>query len=242
MTSLAATNADVFVLGATLLACPTSLTQVARRSWKPITYMSGTCTSKTLMTIAGAAGDGVLSVAPLMDPNDPQYAERRSDDALQGEDRAVRAGRHRRRQRHRRVRLDGAAALEALLATVEEPNRLGVMQAARSSRLSDVGLQLPDSTWSVDADDWFLGENFDLVQYSLADGFFKPVGERHRPARRDRGDHAREPDQRLARSSTASLARASGSVTTSRPSSRPEPVAVAAVQFVVGVEPVEVAR
>ena len=75
VTSLAATNADAFVLGATLLACPTALTDVASSGWKPITYMSGTCTSKTLMSIAGPAGDGVLSVSPLMDPNDPAYVD-----------------------------------------------------------------------------------------------------------------------------------------------------------------------
>ena len=40
------------------------------------------------------------------------------------------------------------------------------------------GLQLPDSNWTVGPDDWFLGENFDLVQYSVADGYFKPVGDR----------------------------------------------------------------
>ena len=42
-------------------------------------YMSGTCMSKTLMTLAGANGNGVLSVTPLMDPNDPQWA---SNDAM----------------------------------------------------------------------------------------------------------------------------------------------------------------
>ena len=115
---------------------------------------------------------------------------------------------------------------------VEDPNRLGVMQTARTlTDLTDIGLQLPDSTWTVDADDWFLGENFDLVQYSTADGYFKPVGELLDVRRRDRGDHAREPDQRLSEPRARS-ARASGSVTTSRPSRVVEPVAVAAVQVV----------
>ena len=80
---------------------------VASTGWKPITYMSGTCTSKTLMTLAGAAGDGVFSVAPLMDPNDPQYASNEAMKLYKEKIAAVRARRHRRRQRHRRVRLDG---------------------------------------------------------------------------------------------------------------------------------------
>ena len=79
MTTLAASDADVFVLGATLLACPTALNQLGASSWKPLVYMSGTCTSKTLMNAAGANGNGVLSVTPLMDPNDPQWA---SNDAM----------------------------------------------------------------------------------------------------------------------------------------------------------------
>jgi len=179
VTSLAATNADAFVLGATLLACPTALTDVASSGWKPITYMSGTCTSKTLMSIAGPAGDGVLSVSPLMDPNDPAYVDNAQmklykemlpkyapadTDAGNG---IVAYG------------WTAAAALETLLSKVQDPNRLGVMQTARTlSDLTDVGLQLPDSNWTVGPDDWFLGENFDLVQYSVADGYFKPVGDR----------------------------------------------------------------
>ena len=172
------------MLGATLLACPTALNDVASSGWKPITYMSGTCTSKTLMSIAaGANGDGVLSVAPLMDPNDPQYVDNDGDEALQGEAAEVRAGRHRRRQRHRRVRLDGARRCSrTLLSKVEEPNRLGVMQTARTlTDVTDVGVAAcPIRKWTVGADDWFLGEKFDLVQYSTADGYFKPVGELHR--------------------------------------------------------------
>jgi branched-chain amino acid transport system substrate-binding protein len=178
VTSLAATNADVFVLGATLLACPTALTEVVSSGWKPITYMSGTCTSKTLMTIAGAAGEGVFSVAPLKDPNDPQYS---SDEAMTLYQEKIAQYAPADTDPGNGIVAYGwtaAAALEELLAQVEDPNRLGVMQTARTIEMSDVGLQLPDSTWSVGEDDWFLAENFDLVQYSMAEGFFKPVGER----------------------------------------------------------------
>ena len=53
------------------------------------------------------------------------------------------------------------------------------MQTARTlSNVENVGLQLPDSVWSVSDDDWFLGENFDLVQFSTASNYFSPVGER----------------------------------------------------------------
>ena len=55
ITSLAATNADAFFDGATLLACPDALKKAQAANWKPITWVSGTCISKTLMGIAGDA-------------------------------------------------------------------------------------------------------------------------------------------------------------------------------------------
>ena len=45
VTSLAATHADAFVLGGTLLACPAALNAAHDAGWKPIIYMSGTCVS-----------------------------------------------------------------------------------------------------------------------------------------------------------------------------------------------------
>jgi branched-chain amino acid transport system substrate-binding protein len=180
VTSLASTNADVFVLAATLLACPQSLNQLASTGWKPLVYMSGTCTSKTLMNAAGANGDGVLSVAPIMDPNDPQYADnaamklykeqvpKYSPEADVGNG-IVAYG------------WTAGAALVQILEQVKDANRLGLMQAARVNKdIKGVGLQLPDAQWTVDADDWFLGEEFNLVQYSTADGYFKIVGDLHK--------------------------------------------------------------
>ena len=177
VTTLGATNADVFVLGGTLLACPTALNEVGTAGWKPIIYMSGTCTSKTLMAAAGANGDGVLSVGPLMDPNDPQYADNEamslykekvaqfSPDADAGNG-IVAYG------------WSAAALLVATLEKVPELNRLSVMETARTlENMENIGLQLPGSTWTDGAEDWFLGEDYDLVQYSTADGFFSPVGE-----------------------------------------------------------------
>lgn len=177
VTSLASSGADVWVLGATLLPCPLGLNKAAEAGWRPLTYMSGTCTSKTLMDAAGANGDGVISVAPLMDPNDPQWAQNeamvlyKEKIAQYGEGADPGNG----------IVAYGwtvAALFEELMSRVEEPTRLGVMQAARElSDVQGVGLQLPGATWSVGEDDWFLGENFNLVQYSAADGYFKVLGE-----------------------------------------------------------------
>jgi branched-chain amino acid transport system substrate-binding protein len=177
MTTLAASNADVFVLGATLLACPTALNQLGTSSWKPLVYMSGTCTSKTLMTLAGANGNGVLSVTPLMDPNDPAWANNTAMALYKAQvpkytpEADVGNG----------IVAYGwttAALLEHALGKATAANRLAVMQAVRTlTEANGVGLQLPDAQWTVSADDWFLGEEFNIVQYSTADGFFKTVGD-----------------------------------------------------------------
>ncbi|HEX8803887.1 MAG TPA: ABC transporter substrate-binding protein, partial [Acidimicrobiales bacterium] len=55
VTSLASSDATAFFNGATLLACPDALTRVQESNWEPLTWVSGTCISKTLMGIAGAA-------------------------------------------------------------------------------------------------------------------------------------------------------------------------------------------
>ena len=49
-------GADAFFNGGTLLACPDALTKAEAAGWKPITWVSATCTSKTLMGLAGTAG------------------------------------------------------------------------------------------------------------------------------------------------------------------------------------------
>jgi branched-chain amino acid transport system substrate-binding protein len=174
VTSLAASDADVFVLGATLLACPDALRNVGTSNWKPLIYMSGTCTSKTLMGAAKPYGDQVLSVAPLMDPADPQWDSNEAM-ALYKREAAKKA-----QDVENGIVAYGwtvAALLEHTLGKAEAPNRLAVMEAARTlSDVRGIALQLPDATWSVGADDWFLGEEFNLVQYSDADGHFKPVG------------------------------------------------------------------
>ncbi len=176
VTSLAATNADAFVLGATLLACPNALQAMREAGWSPITYMSGTCTSKTLMNLAGAAADGVLSAANIMDPNDPRWA---SDERMQlykekvprySPDADVTNG----------IVAYGWTTAAFLVKTLEEAataSRLAVMEAARALDVSGVGLIMPDIRMSVDAEDWFLGETFTLVRYDASKGYFVTEGE-----------------------------------------------------------------
>jgi branched-chain amino acid transport system substrate-binding protein len=176
VTSLAATHADAFVLGAALLACPAALTAKNDAGWHPITYMSGTCVSKLLLTAGGKGSDGILSVTPLLDPADPNND---SSPAMQLYKTNV-------KKYHSGADvLDGivaygwttAAAFAEILRQSPALTRSAVMETARTlSDAKNVGLQLPGSSWSTSADDWFIGEDFQLIKYSVAEKHTDPVG------------------------------------------------------------------
>jgi branched-chain amino acid transport system substrate-binding protein len=178
ITSLAATDADALFLGATLLACPDALGNVVAADWDPIIYMSGTCTSKTLMTIAASrgAGDGVFSVIPLIDPVDPAnasneqvalYREKVGQYAPDADpDNAIVA-----------YGWSTAALLADLLSKSPAADRVSVMETAREYEVSGVALMPDGVTFRTGADDWFLGETFQLVQYDGTGGFFASVGD-----------------------------------------------------------------
>lgn len=176
VTSLAATNADALLLGATLLACPDALRSVKASGWKPLTYMSGTCTSKTLMGLAGDAADGVLSVADIMEPGLstwdgnpamklymeklPKYAP----DADLGNG-IVAYG------------WTTGALLAETLRRSPALTRQAVMETARTLDVKNIGLLMPGVALSVNAKDWFLGEMFAIVQYQAANQHFALVGD-----------------------------------------------------------------
>ncbi len=176
VTSLAATNADALLLGATLLGCPDALKNVQASGWKPITYMSGTCTSKTLMSAAESAGEGVLSVANIMEPGLEQWS---SQPAMQLYREQIAAYAPDADPENAIVAYGwttGALLVETLRQS-PKLTRQAVMETARTIDVRDVGLLMPGVSLSVDAEDWFLGEMFSLVQYSVAVGHFELVGD-----------------------------------------------------------------
>ncbi len=176
VTSLAATDADVLILGATLLACPDALGNVRDAGWEPLVYLSGTCTSKTIIGLAKDAADGVFSVSSFMDPADPQWESnaqmqlfKETVDKFGPGDADPESG----------VIGFGWSAAAMLVETLErspELSRAAVMETARTlDAVSEVGLMVPGATFNTSGDDWFLGETFNLVQYSLAKGYFEVV-------------------------------------------------------------------
>ena len=60
--------------------CPQALNAIKQSGWAPTTYISGTCTSNTIVGLAKDANVGVLSSIYLKDPSDPQWS---TDPAMQ---------------------------------------------------------------------------------------------------------------------------------------------------------------
>jgi ABC-type branched-subunit amino acid transport system substrate-binding protein len=176
VTSLAATHADAFVVGAALLACPAALSAAGAAGWHPITYMSGTCVSKLLFLAGGPSSNNVISVTPLLDPADPANA---SNPAM------VLYKTNMKKYQASADPTDGivaygwstAALFAAILHQSPAATRSAVMETARTLKpVSNTALQLPGSTWSTSATDWFLGEDFRLIQYSVAQQHTNPIG------------------------------------------------------------------
>ena len=175
VTSLAASKADVFVIGAALLACPAAMTAAGAAGWHPITYLSGTCVSKLLLAAAGKSADKVISVTPLLDPSDPNNDSnaamkvykaqvKKYSDADVG-DGIVAYG------------WSTAAAFVEILHRSPAATRSAVMETARTlTGMTGVGLELPGATWGTSAKDWFLGEDFQMIQYNLGEKHFDPIG------------------------------------------------------------------
>jgi branched-chain amino acid transport system substrate-binding protein len=171
--NLAATKADVFFVGATLLACPAALMAASAAGWHPITYMSGTCVSKVLFSIAdsgGPAADGVFSVTPLLDPADPKNA---NEPAMKLYKAQVA------KDKPKADTSDGivgygwttGALLVKTLESAKKLDRGSVMEAARTLKdVSGVGLEIPAARWNTSADDWFIGETFQFIQYNAKAG------------------------------------------------------------------------
>ncbi len=176
--SLAATHADAFFLGATLLACPAALTAAQNAGWHPITYMSGTCVSKILLGAAKSAANGLLTVTPLLDPSDPKNA---SVPAMQLYKTEV----PKYFPASQADTTDGIVAYgwttgALLVKTLERATALtrgAVMESARTLKdVSGVGLQIPAAKWNTNANDWFVGETFQLIKWDATAGHSDPIG------------------------------------------------------------------
>jgi len=176
ITSLAATNADAFFDGGTLLACPDALKKAQAANWKPIIWVSGTCISKTLMGIAGDAADGALSMTNIKDPVHPDWAD----------DPGMKLYRATVPKYFPDADIDngivaygwtqGALVVEAM-KKAKTASRLAVMDSVRNQDGVAAGLLLPGVEITTSSEDPFMGETVQTVQFDFAKKYFINVGE-----------------------------------------------------------------
>lgn len=182
VTSLAASGADAFFNGGTLLACPNALTAKEAEGWEATTWVSGTCISKTLMGIAGAAGADVLSLTNLKDPLNPEYAE---DEAMVAFKEAVEQ--YQPDFKGRELDLENAIIgygyaqadlfIQALEAA-EAPTRLALMESIKNLDGVTTPLAHEGITFTTAGeDDPYMGESFVLVQYDAEAAHFNEITE-----------------------------------------------------------------
>jgi hypothetical protein len=169
VTSLAATDADAFFDGATLIPCPDALTKATQAGWKrDFTWVSGTCISKTLMGLAGENAKDAYSISNIKDPLDPAFA---SDAAMKQYVATVKKYAPDADTENGIVAYGWtqAAVLVKALEQAKAATRLGVMNSVRSLDLGDdVGLLSKGTGVTTDGSkDPYMGERFNLIQYNF---------------------------------------------------------------------------
>ncbi len=182
VTSLAASGADAFFNGGTLLACPSALTAKEAEGWEATTWVSGTCISKTLMGIAGAAGNEVLSATNLKDPLNPDYAE---DPAMTDFFAAVEE--YQPDFKGRELDLENAIIAYGYaqadlfiqaLGAAEAPTRLAMMEAIKNLDGVTTPLAHEGITFTTSGEeDAYMGESFVLVQYDAEAAHFNEISD-----------------------------------------------------------------
>jgi branched-chain amino acid transport system substrate-binding protein len=180
VTSLASTDADAVVLGTTALACPNALNAVNSSNWDPTIFISGTCTSPTLVGLAEpGAAEGIISVTAFKDPRDPQWE---GDEAMAlYRDKGLQYG-------GPDLDIDNTivaygwtmgALLVDTLTNAAELTRPAVMEQALNIDNLITGLSLPTSAFntSIEDGDKFPEEVLQLMQYSEDLGYYEFLGE-----------------------------------------------------------------
>jgi branched-chain amino acid transport system substrate-binding protein len=166
---LASSGADVFIVGIGGTQCSKTLTFIPA-DWKPLTYVSITCSGKLSLSLAGGKDEGVYTVQATLDPgapsdqSNPKVQQFFTDGAAQGltqqdlEGGIVSAG------------WGFASVFAEGLAQTKEVTRAGIMNALYSLDGVNFGLQRDESEITTDGGDdpWIL-EGLRVVQRTNGD-------------------------------------------------------------------------
>lgn len=176
VTTLASDGADALLLAVTGLPCPNVLSSISESGWDPLTYVTLTCSSKILMTIAGDAAEGTLSTRATYDPGDPANAEEPA--VVEFREQGAAAGLTDEEMDELNVAAGWGfgAYLVQLLEASEELDRATVMNTAWFQSGVEFGLNLDGLEWTTDgASDPF---GIDQLQFiRRTDGNWVPEGE-----------------------------------------------------------------
>ena len=152
VTTLASSGADALLLGVTALPCANALKAVKDSGWVATTYMTLTCSSKTLMDIAGPAAEGMLSTRATYDPGDPASAQEPAVVAFKEEGAAAGLSEADLNDLNVATGWGFGAYLVQLLKASPELDRSTVMNTAWFQDGVAFGLQLEGITWSTDGE------------------------------------------------------------------------------------------
>ena len=130
--------------------------------------MSGTCTSDTLMGLAGEAANGVYSAANLKDPLNPDWDEDPAMVEYLETIRQYQPDGFRPDERHRGLRLHAGRGLRRGAGGRRGADPAGPDGGdAQPRRRREVGLLLPGVGVATGPDDAYLGEALQLAQYEF---------------------------------------------------------------------------
>jgi branched-chain amino acid transport system substrate-binding protein len=184
VTNLAASGADVFFNGATLLPCPTGLSKAAELKWKPLTYVSGTCASRTLIGAAsGDSANGAFSASNVMDPNNPKWDSDPRMKEFKDTLRAYAQGQGLSGDQLEAVLTNGVDAygwtlgdlFVKALGKAKAATRTEIMKALNNIDEKAPGVLYQEITVKTGNDDRFLGEAVKLATYDSANKRFEPL-------------------------------------------------------------------
>lgn len=176
VTTLADSGADVFFNGSALLPCPNAMQKAEELGWETITYISGTCASKTLIGAAGEAAEGALTASNVMDPANE---DNDADERMQEFKDVVDAWRE-------DNKVEGADTTNGVVAygwtlgklfvhaleSSDAATRSAVMESVNNLDVDDAGVLYEGITVKTGSNDRFLGESAYIGEYSVEKGAF----------------------------------------------------------------------
>jgi branched-chain amino acid transport system substrate-binding protein len=153
VTTLAGSGADTLFLGVTSLPCPAALSAARAANWTPTTYVTLTCSSKVLMSLAGDAAEGAISTRATYDPADPSSQDQASVSEFRTEGPKYGLNAEQLDDLNVATGWNFGQYLVQLLEAAPELDRASVMNTAWFQQDVNFGMNVEGIRWSTDGED-----------------------------------------------------------------------------------------